>query len=76
MKKLLSLLLCYVFLQTETFALRGGPSNSGGETVNGSYSGIMTETTGSGDIGLFLLTATSSGASNGQFVIFSGSAAG
>jgi len=75
MKKILSLLLCYVFLQTETFALRGGPGNSGTLTVTGYYSGTMTDTTGSGNVGLFLIGATSAGASTGQFIIFDFSAA-
>ena len=71
MKKLLSLLLCYVFLQTETFALRGGPGGSGSHRLTGSYSGIITQTGGGSDVGLFLLTAQSSGASNGSIVFFS-----
>ena len=71
MKKLLSLLLCYVFLQTETFALRGGPGGSGSRRLTGSYSGIITQTGGGSDVGLFLLTALSSGASNGSIVFFS-----
>ena len=74
MKKLLSLLMCYVFLQAETFALRGGP---GGNTkLSGGYSGVFTPTTGGTDLGLFLLNATSQGASVGQIVIFSNSLAG
>ena len=74
MKKLLSLLLCYVFLQAETFALRGGP---GGSTkLAGAYSGVFTQTGVGSDIGLFLLNATTSGASDGQIVIFSQSPVG
>ncbi len=70
MKKLLSLLLCYVFLQTETFALRGGPGGSGSKRLTGSYSGIITQTNGGSGVGLFLLTAQSAGASNGSIVFF------
>lgn len=70
MKKLLSLLLCYVFLQAETFALRGGPSGGSSKKLTGSYSGIITQVGGSG-VGLFLLTAQSAGASNGSIVFFS-----
>ena len=74
MKKILSLLMCYVFLQTETFALRGGPNSGNGEKVTGQYSGVMVENDGKGsDLGLFLLTAVSNGASNGSMVIFSAS---
>jgi hypothetical protein len=74
MKKLLSLLMCYVFLQAETFALRGGPNQAGGPKVLGAYSGVLTENDGKGsDLGLFLLNAVGNGASSGQFVIFSSS---
>lgn len=71
MKKLLSLLMCYVFLQAETFALRGGPNASGGEKVLGAYSGVMLENSGGTDMGLFLLNAVGNGASTGQVLIFS-----
>ena len=76
MKKLLSLLMCYVFLQAETFALRGGPNQAGGPKVSGAYSGVIIDTGGSGGVGLFLLNAANGGASSGQMVIFSQSAAG
>lgn len=69
MKKILSLLLCYVFLQTETFALRGGPG--GNKSLAGAYSGVMTQVGGGSDIGLFLLNASSKGASSGQIAFFS-----
>jgi hypothetical protein len=68
--------MCYVFLQAQTFALRGGPSSVGGEKVFGFYSGVMVDrSVPSTDVGLFLLSAGSGGASNGQFVIFSQSSA-
>ena len=69
MKKILSLLLCYVFLQTETFALRGGPGGAGSNKLSGSYGGTLTQNSGSG-LGLFLINATNEGASNGQIVFF------
>jgi hypothetical protein len=69
MKKILSLLLCYVFLQTETFALRGGPGGAGSRKFTGSYSGVLTATTGS-SLGLFLLTASNQGSANGSIVFF------
>jgi hypothetical protein len=69
MKKILSLLLCYVFLQTETFALRGGPGGSGSKKLTGAYSGVLTQSGGPG-LGLFLLNAINSGASNGEIVFF------
>ncbi|MEQ1851120.1 MAG: hypothetical protein ABMA01_05945 [Chthoniobacteraceae bacterium] len=72
MKKLLSVLMCFVFLQAQTFALRGGPNQGLGPQVQGAYSGILTDTTAGGtDIGLFILSAVNNGASNGQVVIFS-----
>ena len=68
--------MCYVFLQTETFAMRGGPSGTGGVlSAVGAFSGILVDVTpGGGDVGLFLLTIISSGASVGQVAIFSSSA--
>ena len=74
MKKLLSLLMCYVFLQAETFALRGGPTSAGGPKVMGEYSGVLIDTSPGGDLGMFLLAAVTNGASSGQIVIFSQSA--
>lgn len=72
MKKLLSLLMCFVFLQAETFALRGGPNGGQSLQIAGAYSGVMIDVTAGGgsDLGLFLLTAITNGASNGQVVIF------
>lgn len=77
MKKTLSLLMCYVFLQAETFALRGGPTGAGAGKVVGSYSGVMIEINAAtnADVGLFLLTAAEGGPSIGNFVIFSESKA-
>ena len=69
MKRLLSLLMCYVFLQAETFALRGGPG--GNRTISGGYAGVMTQTGGGSDVGLLLLNASGQGASTGQVAIFS-----
>jgi len=78
MKKILSLLMCYVFLQAETFALRGGPNGAGAGKVTGSFSGIMLEKPDpadpakiSSDIGLFIMSAAISGPSVGYLIIFS-----
>lgn len=78
MKKILSLLMCYVFLQAETFALRGGPTGGGAGKVTGSFSGIMLEKPDpadpakiSADIGLFIMSAAISGPSVGYLIIFS-----
>jgi hypothetical protein len=75
MKKILSLLMCYVFLQAETFALRGGPNGAGAGKVTGSFSGIMLEVPDpakiSADVGLFIMSAAISGPSVGYLIIFS-----
>ncbi len=70
--------MCYVFLQAETFALRGGPNGAGAGKVTGSFSGIMLEKPDpadpakiSADIGLFIMSAAISGPSVGYLIIFS-----
>ena len=70
--------MCYVFLQAETFALRGGPNGAGAGKVTGSFSGIMLEKPDpadpakiSADIGLFIMSAAISGPSTGYLIIFS-----
>ena len=70
--------MCYVFLQAETFALRGGPTGGGSGKVTGSFSGIMLEKPDpadpakiSSDIGLFIMSAAISGPSVGYLIIFS-----
>ena len=67
--------MCYVFLQAETFALRGGPTGGGSGKVTGSFSGVMLEKPDpaktSSDIGLFIMSAAISGPSVGYLIIFS-----
>ena len=70
--------MCYVFLQAETFALRGGPTGGGSGKVTGSFSGLMLEKPDpadpakiSSDIGLFIMSAAISGPSVGYLIIFS-----
>ena len=70
--------MCYVFLQAETFALRGGPNGAGSGKVTGSFSGIMLEKPDpadpakiSADVGLFIMSAAISGPSVGYLIIFS-----
>lgn len=84
MKKLLSFLLCIVFLQAQVFALVGGPVYDDGLNVNivGTYSGTMTpvDTVASGtagpnglsvdSLGLFALGVPAAGPASGTFVIF------
>ena len=83
MKKILSLLMCYVFLQAETFALRGGPGGKVGTPLSGAYSAILIQTSpeidfvtgtvtapvGSG-IGLVLLNVPQTGPATGDFLTF------
>lgn len=77
-KKILSLLMCLVFLQAESFALRGGPSGSGTQQFSGLYAGVMTpdltdpnNTAGvQSDLGMFLLLVTGIGPATGSIVIF------
>jgi hypothetical protein len=71
MKKLLSLLMCFVFLQAESFALRGGPNQGAGRPVLGAYTGVILATDGTTDIGMFLVSVVSNGASVGEVVFFS-----
>jgi hypothetical protein len=83
MKKILSLLMCYVFLQAQTFALRGW-SGSGGTTIlSGTYSAIMVQTSPGFDfatgrqtspvgtgIGLVQMTVPQNGPATGDMIIF------
>ena len=68
--------MCYVFLQAETFALRGGPNGAGSGKVTGSFSGVMLPANPdpaniSADVGLFIMSAAISGPSTGYLIIFS-----
>lgn len=77
MKRLLSLLMCFVFLQAQTFAWRGGPGGGATRQVTGSFSGTLVETAATGtDVGLFLITIPGSGPASGQIVIFTAGAQG
>ena len=68
--------MCFVLLQAQTFARRGGPNGANGVLqATGSYSGLLIDTTaGGGDVGLFVLLIVSSGPSVGQVALFSSSA--
>lgn len=70
MKKILSLLLACVFLQTQCWALVGGPFNNGirpGEEPDGAYSAVLS---GKNLIGMMQFGVSSSSESNGRFVVF------
>lgn len=79
MKKVLSLLLSYAFLQAQTFALGGGPG--GGLPIGslvGTYSGVMIPDTqtnpspveSSASIGLFSVGVPQAGLATGSAVVF------
>ncbi len=84
MKKILSFLLCIVFLQAQVFALVGGPVYTDSQNVDivGTYSGTMTpvDPIASGtlgpngeaveSLGLFALGVPAAGPATGTFVIF------
>jgi hypothetical protein len=82
MKKVLSLLVLFVFLQTQSWALSGGPvfGTSSGVNVIGTFSGVMIPDTESGSnvsinggansIGIFSLGVPDSGIATGSFAFF------
>ncbi|MCE9611318.1 MAG: hypothetical protein K8R23_14075 [Chthoniobacter sp.] len=86
MKKVLSLLVGFVFVQTQCWALSGGPVYSGNQaSVTGIYAGVLTGVTTTGDIlgaggtttsvgtnsiGLFLITVPKSGFATGTTALF------
>lgn len=81
MKKVLSLLLAYVFLQVQTWALSGGPDYSKLTTsasIVGTYAGVMipqalltpANATRATSLGLFSLAQPDVGLATGSFVVF------
>lgn len=84
MKKVLSLLVCFVFLQTQSWALSGGPVFGAGDAaaISGTYAGVLLpdtsvlETPGSllqldpNALGLFSLGIPTVGVASGAAAIF------
>jgi len=86
MKNVLSLLVAFVFVQTQCWALSGGPVYSGNQAaVTGIYAGVLTGVTTTGDIlgagttttsvgtnsiGLFLITVPQTGFATGTTALF------
>jgi hypothetical protein len=82
MKKVLSLLVLFVFLQTQSWALSGGPvfGTSSGVNVIGTFSGVMIPDSesginvaingGSNSIGIFSLGVPDAGIATGSFAFF------
>jgi len=74
MKQVFSLLLAFVFLQTQTWAIGGGPAGSvnSSTNLNGDYAGTLLpdgEDQFNG-LGLFTLTLKQKGLGTGDFVYF------
>ncbi len=75
MKQVFSLLIAFVFLQTETWAIGGGPQGSGvsSTSILGDYGGALlpTSSSRSNGLGLFTLNLPKKGLGKGDFVYFS-----
>jgi hypothetical protein len=86
MKKVLSLLVAFVFLQVQTWALSGGPVYPGNQgSVKGTYAGTLlgqfppntttttttTNSTGVNGLGMFALGVPTNGLGSGIFAFFS-----
>ena len=81
MKKVLSLLVAYVFLQTQMWAIGGGPNQGGGASASslvGSYAGALLPNSSStggaaqfNGLGLFTLSLPQTGLGTGDFIYFS-----
>ena len=81
MKKVLSLLLAFVFLQTQTWAIGGGPQGTGGgAALIGTYAGVLVPISqtkpvvvgvkNSAAIGLFVVAVPTTGVAKGAAVAF------
>ena len=71
MKKVLSLLVAFVFLQVQSWALSGGPVYGGSTAaVKGTYAGSMVPGLGGNSLGIFALGVPSTGLASGVFAMF------
>lgn len=71
MKKVLSLLVAFVVVQTQCWALSGGPVYSGDTAaVSGTYAGVMTPTVGVNTLGIFVIGVPKEGLASGAFAMF------
>jgi hypothetical protein len=70
MKKVLSLLLAFVFLHVQAHALSGGPRYTGGSStaIVGTYSGVLTGPVNA--LGIFVVGIHDVGPADGDFNIF------
>lgn len=86
MKKVLSLLVAFVFMQVQTWALSGGPQYGGNQaSVSGTYAGVFTgiggtainlgsgnlvDSAGTNAVGLFVIGVPITDIANGTMAIF------
>ena len=72
MKQILSLLVAFVFVQTQCWALSGGPNYAGDSNdATGEFAGVLVPTgLGTNALGLFSLTSPVKGLATGTFVVF------
>ena len=86
MKKVLSLLLAFVFMQVQTWALSGGPQYGGDQaSVTGTYAGVFTgiggtainlgagtlvDSAGTNAVGLFVIGVPATDVANGSLALF------
>jgi len=76
MKKVLSLLVAFVFLQVQSWALSGGPSyGSINNSVSGTYAGLLIGDIGNNGLGMFQLGMPTAGLGSGTFAFFAGGGA-
>jgi hypothetical protein len=76
MKKVLSLLVAFVFLQVQTWALSGGPNYGQiNNNVSGTYAGTIIGSIGTSGLGLFQIGMPTSGLGSGTFAFFVGGGA-
>ena len=86
MKKVLSLLVAFVFMQVQTWALSGGPKYGGNQaSVSGTYAGVFTgiggtalalgtgvlvDSAGTNAVGLFVIGVPITDVANGTMALF------
>lgn len=80
MKQVFSLLLSFVFLQAETWAIGGGPQGGGGGTVVGTFAGVLVPVSqtapvvvgqaNAASIGLFVIGVPATGVATGSALAF------
>jgi len=76
MKKVLSLLVTFVFLQVQSWALSGGPSYGAiNNSVSGTYAGVLVGGVGVNGLGLFQIGMPTAGLGSGTFAFFAGGGA-